>query len=253
MVDEKRIFSFLYRMGDVRKLQEEIGKDFSNNKIKLLSKKSKIRFQCQRSGQCCHHNEVMLNPYDIMEMAKFLNMPSLAFVMEYVSIHIGGDSHLPIAMLKQIQGGECAFLKDRKCSIHPAKPKICRAFPLAVVTEFDPKTGKAKTGYIQTKHISCPGTKSSKTIIFEQFRKQADLKRYDEGSRPFSEGVHDLCTNFRTEDLTTEDYDLIIPFLYFPDSILKKTNSNTPVDSGEWSRVGMDCIKEHMKARKLQK
>ncbi len=240
-------------MSDVRKLQEELLDDFSNNKIKPLSKKSKIRFHCQQSGQCCHHNEVMLNPYDIMEMAKFMNMPSLAFVMEYVSIHIGGSSHLPIAMLKQIQNGECAFLKERKCSIHPAKPKICRAFPLAAVTQFDSKTGKAKSDYVQTKRISCPGTKTNKTITFEQFRKQADLKRYDEGSRPFIEGIRDLCTNFRTEDLTERDYDFIIPFLYFPDSILKKKKGNNPTDSAEWSKIGMECIKEYMTARQLQK
>jgi Fe-S-cluster containining protein len=240
-------------MNDVRKLQEEIIDDFSKNKTKPLSKKSKIRFQCQQSGQCCHHNEVMLNPYDIMEMAKFLNMSSLAFAMEYVSIHIGSGSHLPIAMFKQIQDGECAFLKNRKCSIHPAKPKICRAFPLAAITEFDPKNGKAKSGYVQTRRISCPGTRANKTITFEQFRKYADLKRYDKGSRSFIEGVHDLCTNFRTKDLTERDYDLIIPFLYFPDSILKKKDDNIQADSAEWSKIGMECVKEYMKARQLQK
>jgi Fe-S-cluster containining protein len=240
-------------MSDVRKLQEEICEDFSNNKIKFLSKKSKIRFHCQQSGQCCHHNEVMLNPYDIMEMAKFLKMPSLAFIMEYVSIHIGGSSHLPIAMLKQIQSGNCAFLKDKKCSIHPAKPKICRAFPLAAITSFDEKTGKVKSGYIQTKRISCPGTKANKTITFEQFRKQAGLKQYDEGSRSFIEGMHGLSTNYRTKDLTERDYDVIVPFLYFPDSILKKNDDNIQTDSAEWLRIGMECVEEYMKSRKLQK
>jgi Fe-S-cluster containining protein len=195
----------------------------------------------------------MLNPYDIMEMAKFLKMPSLEFVMEYVSIHIGGSSHLPIAMLKQIQSGNCTFLKDKKCSIHPAKPKICRAFPLAAITSFDEKTGKVKSGYIQTKRISCPGTKANKTTTFEQFRKQAGLKQYDEGSRSFIEGMHGLSTNYRTKDLTERDYDVIVPFLYFPDSILKKNDDNIQTDSAEWLRIGMECVEEYMKTRKLQK
>ena len=227
--------------------------DFSKKKIKFLSKKSKVRFRCQQSGQCCHHNEVMLNPYDIMEAAKFLKISSVRFVSEYVSIHIGADSNLPVAMLRQIQNGDCAFLKDRKCSIHPAKPKICRAFPLAAATVFDKKTGTVKSGYLQTERLSCPGTRSGHTITFEQFRKQADLKRYDEGSRPFIEGIHDLCSNYRTNELTDRDYRFMIPFLYFPDSILTKMDTCVPPNSAFWSKTGMDCVIEYMKARKLQK
>jgi len=240
-------------MIDVQKLQEKIMDDFSENKIKFLSKKSKIHFQCQQSGQCFHHNEVMLNPYDIMEMAKFMNMPSAEFFRKYVSIRIGGDSQLTIAMLLQIQSGECAFLKDRKCSIHPAKPKICRAFPLAAGTVFDPKTGKAKSGYLQTGRISCPGTKTNKTITFKQFAKQADLKRYDEGSRPFIEGIHDICMNYRTKELTKEDYAVITPFLYFPDAVFTRRNGKNQTESGAWSKIGMEFVKEYMVFRQLQK
>lgn len=240
-------------MGDVRKLQEEIFDDFRNGKLKFLSKKSRIRFQCQRSGQCCHHNQVMLNPFDIMEMAKFLEMPSPVFLKQYVSLHIGGGSHLPIAMLKQIQDGECAFLQNRKCSIHPAKPKICRAFPLAAASVFDPKTGKTRYGYLQTERISCPGTRANCTVTFEQFRKQSGLKRYDEGSRPFVEGVRELCLHFRTADLTDNDYQLIIPLLYCPDSVLKRMDGDQPTDSREWTRIGMDLVIRYMKTRGLQK
>ena len=240
-------------MGDVRNLQEEIYDDFKNRKIKFLAKKSKIRFQCQRSGQCCHHNHVMLNPFDIMEMAKFLQIPSSVFLKEYVSFHIGDNSHLPVAMLKQIQSGDCAFLQDRKCSIHPAKPKICRAFPLAAASVFHKKTGKTEYGYLQTKRISCPGTRANHTITFEQFRKQSGLKRYDEGSRPFIEGIQELCTNYRTADLTESDYQFIIPLLYCPDSVLKRLNGEQPTDSGEWSQIGINLVIEYLKAKGLQK
>ena len=240
-------------MGDVRKLQEEIFDDFTNKKIKFLAKKSKIRFHCQRSGQCCHHNQVMLNPFDIMEMARFLAMPSSAFLQQYVSFHIGADSHLPIAMLEQIQDGDCAFLKDRRCSIHPAKPKICRAFPLVAASVFDQKTGKAQYGYLQTERVSCPGTRANHTVTFEQFRKQSGLKRYDEGSRPFVEGVQELCANYRTGDLTETDYQFIIPLLYCPDSVLKRKDGDQPADSGDWTRIGMKLVIEYLKSRGLHK
>jgi Fe-S-cluster containining protein len=241
-------------MGHVRKLQEQLLDDFSSGKIKLLSKKSKIRFQCQQSGKCCHHNEVMLNPYDIMEAAKYLKISSVDFLDKYCTVHIGDSSHLPIAMLKQIQTGQCAFLKKGICSIHPAKPKICRAFPLAAASIWNQKTGKRKQGYVNSaKHQSCPGTKANHTVTFEQFSKQADLPRYDKGSRPFLGGMQNFCMTYRTDLLTENDHQILIALIYFPDSMLKQKHGDDPKDSGEWCKIGMEFAEKYLQSKNIRR
>jgi Fe-S-cluster containining protein len=234
-------------MTNIRKIQQQIATDFGTGKLKFLAQKSKIRFRCQRSGKCCHHNEVMVSPYDIMEMAKHLKMPSNTFFIEYCTVHIGADSHLPIAMLRQIQTGRCAFLENNSCSIHPAKPKICRAYPLAAGTIVDPKTGKVKEGYFDVPQPGCPGTKANHFITFEQFAKQADLRRYDEGSRPFRHGIQRIIANYRTERLVQQQHAFIIPLLYFPDSVLKaKGDREMPQDAREWSRLGLEIAEKYI-------
>ena len=41
-------------------------------------------------------------------------------------------------MLAQREDGFCHFVKDKRCSIHPVKPRICRAWPYleSVLTDF---------------------------------------------------------------------------------------------------------------------
>lgn len=91
-----------------------------------------FRFHCTMCGKCCINREdIMLSPKDMYNLAKELNMTALDVFNAYCETFIGSDSQFPIVRIKP-QGSvkRCPLLKDRKCSVHRAKPTVCAMFPI---------------------------------------------------------------------------------------------------------------------------
>ena len=90
-------------------------------------------------GKCCINREdILLNPKDMYNIAKKLNTTPKEVAGEYCDAYIGEDSRMPIIRL-QPRGTvrRCPFLKDRKCSIHEAKPTVCATFPIGRCLKHD--------------------------------------------------------------------------------------------------------------------
>ena len=91
-----------------------------------------FKFHCTQCGKCCIHREdILLNPKDVYNMSKELNMEPKDFIDHYCEIYVGSDSKIPVVRLKP-KGSvkRCPLLKDRKCMVHKAKPTVCAMFPL---------------------------------------------------------------------------------------------------------------------------
>ncbi len=84
-----------------------------------------MRFQCQ-SGctKCCEQQGfVYLTEDDIKHLAAFVEMSAAAFEKRYVY------RTRNLRRLRVPRHAQCEFLKDGGCSVHPAKPLQCAAFP----------------------------------------------------------------------------------------------------------------------------
>jgi hypothetical protein len=101
--------------------------------------------------------------------------------------------------------------------------------------------------------MQCPGTKAKHTLTFEQFAKQADLKRYDKGSLPFREGIQRICSTYNTAQLTNEDYRFLIPVIYAPNSFFQRKLGTKAMSSSQWCKLGMEVAEIHIKQRVEQK
>ena len=91
-----------------------------------------FKFNCTMCGKCCINREdILLNPKDMFNLAKELNMEPKQVLEAYCETYIGSDSRFPIVRLKP-KGSikRCPLLKDRKCSVHKAKPTVCAMFPI---------------------------------------------------------------------------------------------------------------------------
>lgn len=91
-----------------------------------------FRFHCTMCGRCCINREdILLTPRDIYRMAKELQISPEELFKRYCETYIGHDSCIPIVRLKP-RGSvkRCPLLKDRKCSVHKAKPGVCAMFPI---------------------------------------------------------------------------------------------------------------------------
>lgn len=78
----------------------------------------------------CHDIDIILSPYDLYRLAKYLKLSMEDVIMKYCLWHIGETSKLPVVWLKLTEDGACPFLKQNRCTVHEAKPFVCSAYPV---------------------------------------------------------------------------------------------------------------------------
>jgi len=105
-----------------------------------------VRFNCQPGCTNCCDMEgfVYLTEDDLKRAAIFVGMPAKAFEKKYVY----RTRHQ--MRFRKPPEKQCAFLGERGCSIHPAKPTQCRTFP------FWPEIVERKATWNKTGRY-CPG------------------------------------------------------------------------------------------------
>lgn len=79
----------------------------------------------------------MLESHDLYRIAKYLKQAGYGVsgveqvIMEYAEPKLLGGSDYPLFLLKtQGRQKSCVFLKEGRCSIHEAKPRACRLYPM---------------------------------------------------------------------------------------------------------------------------
>ncbi len=104
-------------------------------------------FQCKQCGECCRHvkESVPLESLDAFRLAKYLRDRGETIqcmddvLVKYAVPVLLHESGYMVFMLSTVGPDDaCIFLKDNKCTIHAAKPRACRTYPISV--------GPAKSG-----------------------------------------------------------------------------------------------------------
>jgi len=84
---------------------------------------------CRGCSKCCESDmgeSITLDPYDIWMLCKGTGKSFSDMVEHEIALSVLDGLILP--HMNMTHG--CAFLKDKRCSIHPFRPSICRLFPL---------------------------------------------------------------------------------------------------------------------------
>jgi len=110
---------------------------------------SKDIFHCQQCGECCTgYGGTYITPKDIDAIADFLKTDANEFVENYCQI----SSDKPV--LKVGDNGKCLFFDDKvQCTIHPVKPRMCKAWPFIKNVIKAPGNWEIMSG-------ACPGIKT---------------------------------------------------------------------------------------------
>ncbi len=93
-----------------------------------LNRASPFGFSCRRCIGCCRFKRIQLNPYEIARMARELGLSTTGFISEYTGN--GGT------VLQTREDGTCVFLHSAGCQIHPARPLVCRLYPLGRYVDY---------------------------------------------------------------------------------------------------------------------
>lgn len=85
--------------------------------------KSSDIFDCKKCGDCCiGYGGTYITAEDIEAIAAYIRVEPETFVRDYCQM----SGSKPV--LAQGKNGRCVFW-DEVCTIHPVKPRMCKAWP----------------------------------------------------------------------------------------------------------------------------
>jgi uncharacterized protein len=97
-------------------------------------------FQCDMCGECCRgFGGTYVTEREIGEISNYLKTTPELFVEKYCEMSCSQP------VLAQKKDGYCVFY-DKKCTIHPVKPHMCRAWPFIEAVVKDVSNWKAMAG-----------------------------------------------------------------------------------------------------------
>ena len=88
-----------------------------------MTRDSAFSYACHGCNNCCVNKAIRVGPYEILRLARFLGLSTTEFLAEHTEA--GGT------VLRIRDNGECGFLGERGCTVHPDRPLACRIYPLA--------------------------------------------------------------------------------------------------------------------------
>lgn len=138
-----------------------------------------FKFKCCGCGSCCKHvkDSVPIESLDAYRMAKYLQCQDQSIhTIDEVLYKYAVPAPLDkcgyfVYMLKTTEKDDaCVFLKDNRCTIHAAKPRACRTYPLCAQP-----TGEGFQYYLCTEQDTHSHGKSVKVKNFvNQYFTQED-------------------------------------------------------------------------------
>jgi len=88
-----------------------------------MERDSPFSYACHACNRCCRNKAIRVSPYDILRLARYLCISTTQFIENHTEA--GGT------VLRSQENGDCGFLGERGCSVHPDRPLVCRIYPLA--------------------------------------------------------------------------------------------------------------------------
>ena len=84
---------------------------------------TELRFECQRSGNCCRRpGYVYFTRDDVDAAARFVGLTRGEFVRRHLSV-------TGRRFVLEVDSAGCRFFDGDGCTIHPVKPLQCRSWP----------------------------------------------------------------------------------------------------------------------------
>ena len=106
--------------------------EFNEHGFQVVQLDDEFQFTCSQCGECCRNvkDAVMVESLDLYNIAKFFNK-NITEIIEQYTVPAMLSRGFAIFLLKTKDHMDiCVFLKNGRCSIHQAKPRVCRLYPL---------------------------------------------------------------------------------------------------------------------------
>lgn len=125
--------------GKSGKEQTIFGKEKNPSSIepKKLTLDSHLKFRCHPGVRCftacCGGIKIVLTPYDILILAKRLEIPAHEFLEKYTAPTYLEKTDMPGVMIKLREDDKkCPFVTPEGCTVYTDRPTACRYYPVGM-------------------------------------------------------------------------------------------------------------------------
>lgn len=138
-------------------------------------------------NRCCHDLNQFLYPYDVLRLARFLELPSGEFLARHTRLHQGPRTGLPVVSFRfdAARGQACPFVTDAGCRVYPARPAACRLYPLARAVVRNPDSGRLEAHFARVREAHCQGHDRGAHRLPSEWIRDQELERYLALNDPF--------------------------------------------------------------------
>lgn len=151
-----------------------------------LTLDNRFKFKCHPGvscfTECCRGINIILTPYDVIQLKTRLDLPSDQFLAIYTEPHLLEKTDLPVVTLKQLDDDKssCPFVRDQGCMLYEDRPTACRYYPLGTAA-LQHKEGADDEGFFFFVHEPhCNGFEEDCEWSVAQWREDQGVDLRDE-------------------------------------------------------------------------
>lgn len=154
----------------------------------LLDGGKTIRFRCHRGvacwNACCSNIDISLTPYDILRLARRLELSTTEFLERYTVPYEMEKDGIAGVKLRPVEGGTaCRFMHPEGCGVYADRPTACRYYPVALLSMRKQGEASDRDSYAMVKEPHCLGHREPREITVDAYRAEQGLPEYDELAR----------------------------------------------------------------------
>ena len=156
---------------------------------------TKIKFRCHPGVSCftacCGHIDIILTPFDILRLRKYLNMPADEFLLRFTTPTYIQKTDLPGVKIHLDEEGRCPFVTPEGCTIYPERPSACRYYPIGMANfhEGGEEGQSSEQFFFIVKEPHCKGHEEDKEWTIGEWRADQGVDLCDEMNREWLEIV----------------------------------------------------------------
>lgn len=170
--------------------KERLHMEFPENKAGIqpvqFGPDSRFKFKCHKGvscfTKCCRGINIILTPYDIVQLKNRLGISSGEFLAIYTVPQLLEKTDLPVVTLKLLDDEQqsCPFVRDDGCLVYENRPTTCRYYPLGVASLSHKEDADGEGFYFFVDEPHCLGFEEDKEWTVKEWRKDQGVDIQDE-------------------------------------------------------------------------
>jgi Fe-S-cluster containining protein len=158
--------------------------------LKSVGLEDTFHFSCNPGidcfTQCCQDVNILLTPYDIVQMKNRLGISSTEFLEKYTKRLLAPNTSLPAVQFKMDEENKkkCYFVGEKGCGLYEQRPWSCRMYPLDHSDEAD-------TFAPMVDSSRCLGLEDNTVWKLRDWLQEQGLEPYNDWNQRFAELTED--------------------------------------------------------------